>query len=277
MALTGLIARMALRAVPLPPARAGARLRPHGGDYGHGYLYEELFCGDGSETERVAALCLEAGEPVLDLGGGGGRLAARLATLGARVTLVDKSRSMISLAMRRRESLPFEALSRLRIERGDLRELQATGYRCAVSLRNALEHLSGPGEIRTALQRVHGALVPGGVLLAEVHHLPHWEARTGWRAGQWAYAHSARARGRWHHCWERVLPGPGGGVVWEHAVSRDLLRFVHLSTALWLAPVSAWRALFCGAGFRVEKVLGGWHGAPLSETLPKAVFRLRRP
>jgi 16S rRNA (adenine1518-N6/adenine1519-N6)-dimethyltransferase len=53
------------------------------------------FLGDEAILDHIARLAAErAGEPVVELGGGLGHLTARLAGLGARVTVVERDRDM---------------------------------------------------------------------------------------------------------------------------------------------------------------------------------------
>jgi ubiquinone/menaquinone biosynthesis C-methylase UbiE len=59
--------------------------------------YDQLAGADGDESVR-AAMGVEAGQWVLDVGGGTGRHSAPLAAAGARVTVCDMSRGMLEQA-----------------------------------------------------------------------------------------------------------------------------------------------------------------------------------
>ncbi len=78
--------------------------------------YDELF-GHADHTALLDRLAVAPGMAVLDIGGGTGRVAARLTRLGADVTVLDVSRAMVARAWRRRlpavvalaEALPIAA------------------------------------------------------------------------------------------------------------------------------------------------------------------------
>jgi ubiquinone/menaquinone biosynthesis C-methylase UbiE len=74
-------------------------------------IYERVHAPRFADAARdlVAALCIEGGQRVLDIGTGTGAAADEIARTDAKVVGVDRSLRMLSVAHRERPSLPFVA------------------------------------------------------------------------------------------------------------------------------------------------------------------------
>jgi SAM-dependent methyltransferase len=108
---------------------------------------------------------LPASGRVLDVGGGPGAHAARLAARGYDVTLVDPVGRHLDLATRRAAAGPAP----FAVQRGEARHLSARdGCVDVVLLMGPLYHLPDPSERADALAEVRRVLRPGGVVLAEI-------------------------------------------------------------------------------------------------------------
>ena len=104
---------------------------------------------------------------VLELGCGGGRVAAPLAAAGLRVTGADASPSMLALARRRAAGLP------LRLVEGDMRSLRLGERFGAVFVPlGGLQHLGTAEDVAAAFATIAAHLAPGGVAAIDVE-APH--------------------------------------------------------------------------------------------------------
>src|SRR5262249_46535019 len=74
------------------------------------------------DIEFYLAHAREAGGPILDLGGGTGRVAWPLAEAGFEVTSLDSSASMLARSEAKRELASLEARSRVELVHGDVRD-----------------------------------------------------------------------------------------------------------------------------------------------------------
>lgn len=108
-----------------------------------------------------------AGDPVLDLGCGTGRLLVPMAEAGYQVTGVDSSADMLQLATPK--------LSRLRLDRqprlveSDLRTMApGEGYRFAFSALGSFGHLPSVSDQLLALSAIARVLVPRGLLVIDL-------------------------------------------------------------------------------------------------------------
>jgi SAM-dependent methyltransferase len=119
-------------------------------------------------------LALGEGTEVLDLACGHGRIANRLAGMGARVTGLDATRLFLDVA---RADAARRGLS-VEYVQGDMRAIPWTErFDAVVSWFTAYGYFDD-GQNRAVLAQVHRALRPGGRFLIELIHkdgvLPHW-------------------------------------------------------------------------------------------------------
>lgn len=102
----------------------------------------------------------------VDLACGTGSVAILLAQRGIRVTAVDMSADMLTVAAQKAQDMPnaptfvCQSLQRLRLPRGvDL----------AVCALDSLDYITDPTGCREAIRRVYEALNPGGVFIFDVN------------------------------------------------------------------------------------------------------------
>jgi SAM-dependent methyltransferase len=138
-------------------------------DYLHFYAARLGDAASDADAERIVALGpLAAGDRVLDLACGHGRIAVRLAARGARVTALDRSAAFLRLARAEaaRRGVDVTWLQ------GDMRELAACGEQdLVVCWFTSFGYFDEAGD-RRVLEGVHGALRQGGRLLLELNHGP---------------------------------------------------------------------------------------------------------
>ena len=117
--------------------------------------------------ELWSMLDLSAGCRILDAPCGWGRLSRPLALLGASVTGVDQSETLLALATRNRGELPGERLQYLR---HDLRmPLPDAGFDLACNIFTSFGY--GTAEEDVAIfKTLRGALRPGGRVIVETNH-----------------------------------------------------------------------------------------------------------
>lgn len=131
---------------------------------------------------RVSAAYLRllaiGGQSVLELGCGTGEIVAALAGAGHRVLGVDVSRPMLDAAAARIETLPPEARERVRLQTGDMTDLDLGERFDVVLLTNdvvnhALERDALVAAFRTAERHLdpNGGTVWFDVLFVDVHQL----------------------------------------------------------------------------------------------------------
>jgi ubiquinone/menaquinone biosynthesis C-methylase UbiE len=114
--------------------------------------------------EVLASTSAEAGTPasVVDIGGGTGGFAVRVAELGHQVTVIDPSPDALAILARRAEE--NDVAGQVTAHQGDiasLAELVPAGSADVVLLHGVLEIVDDPAE---ALAALAGVLRPGGVL-----------------------------------------------------------------------------------------------------------------
>lgn len=260
----------------VPPRKPSRFLVPFAGDYGHGFYYDEIFCRGETDVQDIDTLCANTEGAILDLAGGAGRLACRLAAGGKQVILIDRSATMLGIARGRSAELPLRTQANLQIIKQDIRSLSMSRlFRTIISLRNVLEHLPDEPGILETLGRIGKHLEEGGVFFADVHFEPFWQKTPQWKTGKWVYEADLRCDGRRMRVWGRTRRDHlTHALVWEHAVSSNLVRYTLLSTRLIILPVWRWIWFFRNSGFRVADVWGNWRGAAVGSAHPKVIFKL---
>jgi SAM-dependent methyltransferase len=188
---------------------------------------------------------------ILDLGCGPGLYTARLAALGHTCTGIDISPASIDYA---RTIAVRDGLSCTYCHE-DVRSAEfGSGYELVMLIFGELNAFR-PGETRNILQRAHAALVPGGVLLLEVHTFAAVTAM-GARPATWRTLERGLFSDRPHLRLDESL--------WDGARQIAIHRYYIVDAAtgavtrhaesLQAYTADAYQALLTGAGFRVRAV-----------------------
>ncbi len=121
-----------------------------------------------NEAHTIAELLqLQSGTRILDLPCGHGRIARRLAAMGATVTGIDRSELFLQTARSDAAQHGVE----VDYQSGDMRTLSIDGEFDVVLNWFTSFGYEGDQALRTLLTRMHRALVPGGRLLLETINL----------------------------------------------------------------------------------------------------------
>ncbi len=147
--------------MPEPTAEARALAR----------LYDLDLLEDPGDLDLYLALAQRTGGPILELGGGTGRLAVPLAEAGHDVTLVDLDPAMLERAARRVAAMPATGSGRIELVEGDLLDLRLDGgatFALAFIALNTLFLLATRDRQRTALRRLAEHLAPGGLAVVDI-------------------------------------------------------------------------------------------------------------
>lgn len=248
-----------------PPNAPSWRLSPFpGGEdtYGESYRYDEVWSWDASALEAMNEICREAGGTLLDLGGGTGGLAESLVRRGHKVTLVDRSKRMLTRAREKRARLSSEERARFHIEQADLRTLERSEtYPCIFAIGCPATFLSDRTEILDFLRKVYGWLEPGGHFYMDFFSLRYWEAFPGWKSGKWQYWLDRQTSTGKLRAWVKTYPDvTADRFVFEYSMGTRLwpFRFFHSAERVCLFPEATWRELLTEAGFTVLEQFGDW-------------------
>lgn len=213
-----------------------------------------------------------AGRRVLEVGAGTGRVALAVAAEGARVTGLERSAPLLSVAAAKRAAAPPAVRRRVTLVRADMRAyaFRRPFDRILLPFRVFQAMLSVPDQL-AALAAARAALAPDGRLVLDLFD-PHLDVLAEAAEGPAALADTGRrfadARGEWRervaarydlaaqivdltYVYERVAPG--GGVA-ERSFERLRVRYF----TRW-----EFEHLLARAGYEVEALYGGWGGEPL--------------
>ncbi len=258
---------------PTPEARALAR------------LYDVDLEEDPGDVDLYLALAQRTGGPVLELGGGTGRIAVELARAGLDVTAVDLDPAMLERAAARTAAAGPVAGDRVRLVEGDMVDvrLPAAGtFRLAFIALNTIFVLATRERQRAAIETLAAHLAPGGLAVVDVW-LPDIEDL-------------GRFDGRLIFEYER-RDGDSGNTVTKVAAARHdaALGIVDLTTvfeegrpgesavrwirrdALRLIAPDELRSLAADAGLVVEQVAGSYDLDPLGPGSERAILIAARP
>jgi SAM-dependent methyltransferase len=112
-------------------------------------------------------LARRAGGRVLEVMCGSGRLLVPLARAGLRLAGVDISGAMLALARERLQAAGL--LERVDLLEADIRERAPRGsFGLAIVAVNSFMHLASTADQLAALEHIHAALAPGGVLAIDL-------------------------------------------------------------------------------------------------------------
>ena len=224
-----------------------------------------------------------AAGPVLELGCGTGRVSLPLARAGVALVGIDRSAPMLARAARRAKALgrgspAGRARRRLTLVRGDIRALPfAPGhFRMVLAPYGVLQSLLGDGDLAAALTAAHSVLERGGIfgidLVPDVRDWCEYTDRVQLRGRTAGGAHltlveSVRQdRRRRLTVFEQRYVRRRGRRRTEH---RFELAFRTLSVPQMVHRLER-------AGFRVEAILGDYHGRRWDERATVWIILARR-
>jgi SAM-dependent methyltransferase len=246
-------------------------------------LYDVDLVEDPGDLDLYLALARRTGGPILELGGGTGRLAIPLAESGHDVTLVDVDPAMLERAARRLGTIPAGG-GRVDLVEGDLLDLHlpsAGPYALAFIALNTLFLLATRDRQAAAVRVLADHLAPGGLAVVDVW-LPEVDDL-------------ARFDGRMIFEYERVDPETGLLVTKVDAARHDstsgLVELTSVfeegepggSTVRWvrrdalrLVGADELRAMAAEAGLTVETIAGSYDLDPLRPGADRAILVARR-
>jgi SAM-dependent methyltransferase len=206
-------------------------------------------------------LAKEAGEPVVELGVGTGRIAVPTAAEGIRVVGVDSSRGMLEVCAERAELAGVRHLLDLRL--GDLRDPPVSErVELVTSPFRAYLHMRTEEDRRRAMRAAYELLVPGGRLAFDV------------------FAPGPQDIADTHGHWLEREPGIYERAEWD-TDTRTLTLSVRgddgeATMALsWISP-EEWQSLLEETGFQVEGLYGWFDRRPYAGG-EDSIWIARRP
>jgi SAM-dependent methyltransferase len=224
-------------------------------------LYDPWSASVTEDIDFYVEEALAAGEPVVELACGTGRIAVPIAEAGVRVIGVDGSPAMLDVARERARAAGVEELLDLR--HGDLREPPiAERVQLVLVPFRSLLHMTTDAERLRALAAVFSLLEPGGRLVFDV------------------FAPSKEDVEATHGRWLEREPGIFERADWdegERTLTLSVRRGEEASTMLlaWLSPVE-WSRLLERGGYEVEEIFGWFDRRPYAGG-EDVVFVARRP
>jgi SAM-dependent methyltransferase len=222
------------------------------------------------DVEFYGSFIEAAGDPVLELGCGSGRLLLPIAQAGFRVTGLDRSKSMLNRARKLIEKHSLE--DRVQLFGNSMTEADAApggSFGVAILALNSLMHLTSQMEQRKCLQSTFRALDPRGQLLIDImnpnpevlrgldHALSHqgsWETTEGSRVDRFTAT--------------KVLPASQHieTDLWYDTTSRDgALRRVHSSFGMRYLHLAELELLLELSGFAEWQIYGSYDLDPFTD------------
>jgi SAM-dependent methyltransferase len=157
--------------MPRPHAEPDALERGSREHYDDAAYYDYTYRRRGDDVAYYRRLARQHGGPVLELGGGSGRVALPLVQDGLSVTVLDASAPMLARAKERAAALlePAER-KRLTLVRGDMRAFSFPRRKFPLVLApfNVLLHLYEPDDFARCFRAVARHLAPGGLFVFDV-------------------------------------------------------------------------------------------------------------
>jgi SAM-dependent methyltransferase len=203
---------------------------------------------------------------IVDLGCGTGLLTRRLATAGRSVTGIDPSPTMLDWARRQPGSGNVTWIE------GDATTIPPTGdVDLVLCTGNAIMHLDRDA-LRTALERSHEALRPGGVLSFEARNpgAREWDQWTREASYGERHTHAGPLTE-----WVEVTDATGGRVTFDaHNVFPDGDDRVYTSV-LYFRNAETLRGALQDAGFIDVEIRGGWSGEMATDASRLIVVRAK--
>lgn len=137
---------------------------PHAHDhYRDARYYDHAYSRYKSDVAFYVELATALGGPVLELGGGTGRVTIPIAKAGVSIVSVDLMESMLQQARARIAKLSRAVRDRIELVEGDLRTLDLDRrFALVISPFNVLMHLYTRPDVEAALATVRRHCAPGG-------------------------------------------------------------------------------------------------------------------
>jgi SAM-dependent methyltransferase len=155
--------------------RAGRAWRPSletlgvAGDYGSlahyadPAYYEKAYARRREDVDYYVRLAEGSAGDVLEYGVGSGRVALPIARAGRRIVGIDLSEPMLAAFRRRLRDEPRDVQDRVRLVRGDMREVRLRRrFALVIAPFNTVLHLYSRQEVEHFFGRVRAHLAPGG-------------------------------------------------------------------------------------------------------------------
>ena len=213
-------------------------------DEGFADRYEEWSAHMTADIDFYVELPRQAGDPIVELAIGNGRVAIPVAqATGRRVIGIDTSPAMLEQARTRADAANVE----LDLREGDMRDLELDEPAALIYCPfRALLHLPTWADRRRTFERVASSLLPGG--------------RFAWNA--FAFDHRIAASLDGEHQ-EGPVPHTNYFSVSDNRI--DIVTDDGATTSLWWATKNEWLGLIDVAGFELEALDGGFTGETLDE------------
>ena len=168
-----------------------------------GWDYEHFSPLNENEVNWYTSYARKAGDPILELACGTGRLLTKLAENGFDVTGIDLSAKMLAVAGDNIEKLPTEIKSRIKLVKGDITDFDLERkYGLIFIADNSFRELRTREQQISCLKAVHNHLLPKGAFLLTVRR----------------FDLSGFTDGKKGTPWSKPLPDPASG----HTVSRKV-------------------------------------------------------
>ncbi len=218
------------------------------------------------DLEFYNGLAERHGGPVLELGAGQGRVAARLARRGIEVWALEPSAAMRQRGQAASAGLPLRWLA------GDMRDFELPRrFPLVIAPFNALMHLYSAADQDAALARVSAHLEPGGVFAFDLYNPLLIRADGALRLEGRYGAAEVYYHQEHHPATQRLLThylvdesAEGGGLKRRH-YTLDQRYYQRYEVARWLA----------GAGLSGD-LYGGFNGESYQAASPWMVWKARR-
>ena len=239
--------------------------------------------GDVDFFQRLGREAHTAGQPLLELACGTGRVALPIAREGVRVVGLDLSSAMLGLAREK-----SEGLSTVRWVEGDMRAFELPERFGLVFIPyRSFQHLLTVADQLSCLRCIHRHLVPGGRLALNIFNpdivvMGQWlgARRGGLQRRRDDYRHPRS--GRAVKAWESREYRPAAQEVETTFLDEELddegavVSRVYRGLKLRYIFRFEMEHLFARAGFEVEALYGDFFGGAFQSTSPEMVWVARR-
>lgn len=131
--------------------------------------YDHAYKARRDDVAFYVDLARASGGPVLELGGGTGRVALEIARAGVQTVCVDRMPEMLARGKERLKRFPTNVQNNITFKQGDLQRLRLKKrYPLVISAFNVFMHLYEREELERAFATVHAHLAPRGRFVFDV-------------------------------------------------------------------------------------------------------------